>query len=49
MEMALTGKGHLLMRWQCIIVETGSHMEGDMSYFDNTLHYFICVHMLHDV
>jgi hypothetical protein len=28
-------QGHLLMRWQCIIAEVGSHMEGDMSYFDN--------------
>jgi hypothetical protein len=35
MEMALTGEGHLLMRWRCIIAEAGSHMEGDMSYFDN--------------
>jgi hypothetical protein len=35
MEGALTDERHLLMRWQCIIAEAGSHMGGDMSYFDN--------------
>jgi hypothetical protein len=50
MEMALTGEGHLLMRWWCIIAEAGSHMEGDRCHtLIMTLHDFICVHILHDV
>jgi hypothetical protein len=34
-KRVLTSERHLLMRWRCIIVEAGSHMEGDLSYFDN--------------
>jgi hypothetical protein len=50
MEMALTGEGHLLMRWRCIIAVTGSHMEGDRCHtLTMTLSDFICVHILHDV
>jgi hypothetical protein len=38
------------MRWRCIIVEAGSHMEGDRCHtLTMTLHDFICVHILHDV
>jgi hypothetical protein len=48
MEMALTSEGHLLMRWWFIITEAESHMEGDMSYFDN--HFgmilFVCIYYM---
>jgi hypothetical protein len=50
MEMALTGEGHLLMRWRCIIGEAGSDMEGDRCHtLIMTLCDFIYVHVLHDV
>jgi hypothetical protein len=50
MEIALTGEQHLLMRWQCIIAEAGSHMEGHRCHaLTMTLCDFICVHILHDV
>jgi hypothetical protein len=49
-EMILTGEGHLLIGWQCIIVEAGSHLEGDRCHtLTMTLRDFICVHILHDV
>jgi hypothetical protein len=43
-EMILTGEGHLLIGWQCIIAKAGSHLEGDRCHtLTMTLRDFICV------